>query len=109
MCVSSPPFRIKRLASHDRKAFSCGEEAIDKWFVEMAGQQNERGLAVVQVMIEEASGAVVGFYSLSNYSVLGGDLPKLGGKKLPSRMQVPMHLLGKLGVHQAYQRRGIGQ
>lgn len=109
MCTSSPPFRIERLASHDRKAFSCGQEIIDKWFIEMASQQNDRGLAVVQVMVEQASGIVVGFYSLSNHSVLGSDLPKLGGKKLPSRMQIPVHLLGKLGVHQAYQRRGIGQ
>jgi GNAT superfamily N-acetyltransferase len=107
--TSRPPFRIERLASHDRKAFSCGEPDMDRWFHELAGQQNERGLAVVQVMVEDATGFVVGFYSLSNYSVLGSDLPKIGGKKLPQRMQIPMHLLGRLGVHQDYQRRGIGQ
>lgn len=82
---------------------------MDRWFVEMAGQQQERGLAAVWVMVEQSSEAVVGFYSLSNYAVLGSNLPKLGGKKLPPRMQIPMHLLGKLGVHQAYQKRGIGQ
>jgi len=109
MRTSSPPFRIERLASHDRKAFSCGQETIDKWFIELAGQQNDRGLAVVQVMVEQSSGAVVGFYSRSNYAVIGSNLPQLGGKKLPARMQIPMHLLGKLGVLQAYQRRGIGQ
>lgn len=104
-----PPFRIERLASHDRKAFSCGEDSLDTWFVELAGQQQDRGLTAVWVMVEESSGVVVGFYSLSNYAVLGSDLPKLGGKKLPARMQIPMHLLGKLGVHKAYQQRGIGQ
>ncbi len=106
---AAAPFHIERLADHDRKAFSCGEEALDRWFADIAPQHNSRGLAVVQVMIEEASGFVVGFYSLSNYAVRGSDLPKIAGKKMPQQMQVPMHLLGKLGVHQAYQGRGIGQ
>ena len=109
MGTPAPPFRIERLADHDRRAFSCGQEAIDRWFHELAAQQQERGLAVVQVMVEAASGAVAGFYSLSNYAVIGADLPRLEGKKLPARMPIPMHLLGRLGVHRDYQRRGIGQ
>lgn len=110
MCgAPRPPFRIERLAGHDREAFSCGEPEMDKWFLEMAGQMNERGLAVVQVMIEEATGTLVGFYALGNYSVLGSELPKFGGKKMPPRMQVPMHLLGRLGVHVDYKRRGLGE
>lgn len=110
MCgTPRPPFRIERLADHDREAFSCGEPEMDRWFREMAGQQNERGLAVVQVMIEEATGKLVGFYSLGNYSVLGSELPKIGGKKMPPRMQVPTHLLGRLGVHVDYKRRGLGE
>jgi ribosomal protein S18 acetylase RimI-like enzyme len=107
--TSRPPFRIERLADHDREAFSCGEPDMDRWFHETAPQHNSRGLAVVQVMIEEATGVVVGFYSLSNYSVLGSELPKIGGKKMPPRMQVPMHLLGRLGVHVDYKRRGLGE
>jgi ribosomal protein S18 acetylase RimI-like enzyme len=60
-------------------------------------------------MVENATGKVVGFYSLGNYSVLGSELPKIDGKKMPSRMQVPMHLLGRLGVHHEYRRRGLGE
>lgn len=107
--IGSPSFRIERLADHDREAFSCGEPELDRWFRETAPQHHARGLAVVPVMVEVATGTVVGFYSLGNYAVLGSELPKIGGKKMPSRMQVPMHLLGRLGVHQDYQRRGIGQ
>jgi len=102
------PYRIERLAGHNCEAFSCGEPDMDKWLRETAPQHNDRGLAVVQVMIENATGTIVGFYSLGNYSVLGSDLPKIGGKKMPSRMQVPMHLLGKLATHNDYQRQGIG-
>ena len=105
----SPLYRIERLADHNREAFSCGEPEMDRWFHETAHQHNDRGLTVVRVMIEEATGTLVGFYSLSNYSVLGGELPKIGGKKMPQRMQVPMHLLGKLAVHKDYQRRGLGE
>jgi len=104
-----PPYRIERLAAHDREAFSCGDADMDRWFHETAPQHNDRGLAVVQVMIENATGKVVGFYSLGNYSVLGSELPKIGGKKMPQRMQVPTHLLGKLATHKDYQRQGIGE
>jgi ribosomal protein S18 acetylase RimI-like enzyme len=82
---------------------------MGRWFHETAHQHNDRGLAVVQVMIEEETGALVGFYALGNYSILGSGLPKIGGKKMPQRMQVPMHLLGKLAVHKDYQRRGLGE
>ena len=53
MCATSPPpYRIERLADHNREAFSCGEADMDRWFHETAPQYNERSLAVVQVMVE---------------------------------------------------------
>src|SRR4051794_22137788 len=106
--IAGPPFRIERLAGHDRKAFSCGEQAIDNWFITVAGQQMSRGLTVVQVLVDQGTGTIAGFYSLSNYAVHGADLPDAVGKKLPSQMMIPMHLLGKLGVHRDYQGRGVG-
>ncbi|MFN8511862.1 MAG: GNAT family N-acetyltransferase [Chloroflexia bacterium] len=110
MCATPrPPFRIERLADHDREAFSCGEPDMDRWFHETAPQHNSRGLAVVQVLVEDATGIVVGFYSLGNYAVRGDQLPKIGGKKMPPNMQVPMHLLGRLGVHVDYKRQGLGE
>lgn len=102
-------YRIERLAEHNRKAFSSGEPTIDSWFVNMASQHMRNGLSVVYVLVEGQSGTIAGFYSLGNLSVIGSDLPNMGGRSLPQRMQVPMHLLGKLGVQKEYQGQGIGK
>lgn len=104
-----PPFRIERLATHDRKAFSSGEETIDRWFVGLSSQQVRRGLTAVQVLVDTATGAVAGFYALSNYTVRAEMLTDLGLKNLPQQMLIPAHLIGKLGVHRDYQGRGFGK
>jgi GNAT superfamily N-acetyltransferase len=106
---AAPPFRIERLAGHDRKAFSCGNPTIDAWFRGMASQQVNRDLAAVHLLIEGATGRIAGVYSLSNFTVVATDLPDLGGKKLPQRMPIPLHLIGHLGVDRAFQGRGIGK
>ncbi len=106
---AAAPFHIERLAGHDRKSFSCGNAKVDSWFVTMAGQQQTRGLAVVHLLIEREAQTIAGFFSLSNYTVRALDLPDLGGKTLPKAMPIPLHLLGWLGVHQAYQGREIGK
>ncbi len=104
-----PPFRVERLAGHNRKAFASGEERIDHWFATLAGQHTARGLAVVQVLLDQQTDAIAGFYSLSNYAVRAAELPDLGIKRLPQNIPIPMHLLGYMGVDRAYQRRGFGR
>jgi GNAT superfamily N-acetyltransferase len=106
---AAPPFRVERLAGHDRRAFECGEPSIDRWFRDMAGQQASRDLAAVHLLIEQRTGQIAGFYTLGNYTVRALELPDAVGKKLPRAMPIPMHLLGRLGVHRAYQGQGIGK
>jgi GNAT superfamily N-acetyltransferase len=106
---ATPPFRIERLAAHDRKAFSSGEAAIDRWFVGLSSQQVRRGLTAAQVLVDTANGAIAGFYALSNYTVRAELLADLGLRNLPQQMLIPAHLIGKLGVDRAYQGRGLGK
>ncbi|HEX5505745.1 MAG TPA: GNAT family N-acetyltransferase [Thermomicrobiales bacterium] len=103
------PFHVEPLAGHDRAAFSCGEPAIDAWFRERAGQMSRKGLAAVQLMVDQATGAIVGFYTLSNYSVVATELPAQVARGMPERIALPAHLLGQLGVDRRYQRRGFGE
>src|SRR5690349_3542820 len=97
------PFRVERLSNHDRTAFASGEPTIDRWFREQAGQMSSRGLAVVHVMIEAASGSIVGYYSLSNFTVAATDLPEALSKRMPRRIPLPAHLIGHLGIDVRHQ------
>ena len=104
-----PPFRVERLAGHNRKAFASGEERIDTWFATLASQHLARGLAVDQVLIDQQTDAIAGLYSLSNYAVRATALPDLGIKRLPQNILLSMHLLGYMGVDRRYQGKGIGR
>ena len=101
--------RIEPLAGHDRTLFSCGEPAVDEWFRERASQMSRRGLAAVHLLVEQATGTVVGFYTLSNYTVVATDLPTNIGKGMPRSLALPAHLIGQLGVDQRHQGQGYGE
>ncbi|HET8625889.1 MAG TPA: GNAT family N-acetyltransferase [Thermomicrobiales bacterium] len=106
--MAATPFRIEPLAGHDRRAFSCGQPAIDAWFHERAGQMARKVLAAVHLMIEQDTSAIVGFYTLSNYTAVATELPARVAKGMPERLALPAHLLGQLGVDRRYQGRGFG-
>lgn len=90
------PIIIEPLAPHhDRAAFSCGEADIDAWFRQRAGQDEKRNVARVFVALDADLG-VVGFYSLSSYTVTLADLPGDLAKKLPKYEAIPAALIGRL-------------
>lgn len=103
------PYRFERLADHDRRAFHCGNPFIDNWFQRMAGQQTLRDLTAVHLLLAQKSDRIVGFYSLSNSTVIASELPPISGRKLPPRMAIGAHLIGHLGVDQHYQGQGLGK
>ncbi len=107
--AGDPPFRVECLAGHDRQIFSSGEASVDRWFREQAGQLSGRGIAVVHVMVEVQTGEVVGFYSLSNYTVLATDLPAALARRLPRSIPIPAHLIGQLGIAGRHQGQGYGR
>lgn len=107
--MGNAPFRIEPLANHDRTAFSCGEPSVDEWFHERAGQTSRKGLAAVHVMVEQATGEMVGFYTLSNFTVVTTELPAHVRRGMPNNIPLPAHLIGQLGVDQRFQGRGFGE
>ncbi len=107
--MDHPPFRIELLTNHNRTAFACGEPSIDEWFRERAGQMSRKGLAAVHVMVEQATEAVAGFYTLSNFAVIATDLPVKVAKGMPERIALPAHLIGQLGVDRRFQGQGFGE
>lgn len=102
---------IQPLAKHhDRAAFSCGNEILDRYLKEMASQDARRHVAAPFVLVEENSPkTILGYYTLSALSVDLGDLPADVARKLPSYPVVPATLLGRLAVDRHHQGHGIGE
>src|SRR5579862_1149434 len=97
--------------SHNRLAFTCGNDNLDRYLHETAHQAMRKGLAAIWVAIEpEDPAKILGYYSLSSYVILGLDIPEATRKKrkLPVR-EVAATLLGRLAVAWQVQSKGIGE
>lgn len=107
--LTEPAFVFEPLGDkHDRAAFSCGVEALDKYFQgDPIRQDMSRRLAAAFVMTSDGT-TVVGFYTLSSLSIASADLPENLAKRLPSRLPIPVTLLGRMGVHSGWKGRGLG-
>lgn len=93
---------------HDRSTFSCGVDALDRYFRQQAGQDRRRGLAVPYVLVDTTTGDVVGYYTLSTFSIIPTSLPDTMTRKLPRYEAYPAILLGRLAVDARYRGLGFG-
>jgi hypothetical protein len=102
-------FVTEPLDTHDRRAFSCGNARIDRFFRERVSQDVKRDYCKCFVMLESASGRLVGFYTLSANAVSLSELPEIQRKKLPRYPTVPVHLVGWLGRDLHFAAQSIGR
>lgn len=101
--------RIEPLAGHhDRSTFSCGQPELDDWFRRRASQDEKRNVARVFVAVDDELG-VVGFYSLSSYTLALTDLPQEVAKKLPRYGAIPAALIGRLARDVRARGQGVGE
>lgn len=103
-------YRFEPLGSHhNRAAFACGEETLDRYFHQQAGQEQRRRVAAVYVLFDTEQDAVVGYYTLSATGVQLEGLPPETARKLPRYPVVPAILLGRLAVDTRYRGQGFGE
>jgi GNAT superfamily N-acetyltransferase len=102
------PYRIEPLGDHDRAAFSCGVESLDRYLKQQAGQEHRRHVAKCFLAIGKEDASLGGFYTLSASSILFTDLPPALSKRLPRYPQLPAALLGRLAVDRRHQGKGLG-
>jgi len=103
-------FRFETLGDgHDRAAFGCGDEALDRYFKTQATQDVRRRIANCFVIIDAATAYVAAYYTLSAASIPLLDLPPDETKRLPRYPTLPAVLIGRLAVDQRFQRRGLGE
>jgi GNAT superfamily N-acetyltransferase len=95
-------------ASDDRAAFSCEEPALTDWFRTRAGQEQERNVAQVLVARDDKLG-IVGYYSLSAFSIEAQDLPNELARKLPRYDTIPAVLIGRLARDSRVKGQSVGE
>src|ERR1700686_3895771 len=96
---------IEPLGKHDRAAFSCGVAGLDDWFHLRAGQDEKRNMARVFVAIDDQR-RIVGFYSLSSFTLAITDLPPEHAKRLYDL--IPAALIGRLARDERVRGEGFG-
>lgn len=104
----SAPFRVVPLdAAHERSAFRCASEALNRYLHEQVGQDMRRRIAACFVAVDGEQ-RIAGYYTLASSSVLLTDLPEAGRKKLPRYPTVPVVRMGRLAVDQSFVGLGLG-
>lgn len=95
---------------HNRLAFRCGTESLDRFLHERAHQAASKGLSKTYVAVDEGGEATIhGYYSLTTCRVEAGELPEAVVKtlRLP-RHQLPAVLIARLAVAVGASGQGIG-
>ena len=93
---------------HDRAAFECGVEALDRYFRTQTGQDARKRVASCFVLTGDGA-TPLGFYTLSATSIALGDLPPPLAKRLPRYPLIPATLLGRLAVDRRHRGRRLGE
>lgn len=110
MSSPRPGFRIEPLGRiHNRASFTCGEEALDRYLREQAGQDVRRRVAAVFVLVQVTDGRLAGYYTLSSASLSSDDLPPEMTRTLPRYPCLPATLLGWLAVDARFRGQGLGE
>lgn len=91
-----------------RSAFSCGEEALDRYLRERARRDMEQRIAAVWVLYDGASNRIAGYYTLSAVAIRRGELPPDLTHRMARYEVYPGTLIGRLAVDTEYQNRRVG-
>lgn len=92
---------------HDRRSFDCGDNEVTSFLREKALQDQARDLSRTMVLITEteSSSRIGGYHTLLISQVKQEAVP---ADKPRIKRDIPVILLGQLGVDVRYQGRGFG-
>ena len=106
--MDAAPFRFERLGSQDRTPFSCEDEALNRYLRDTATRDQQRLSSFCSLCIEQASGTIAGYFTLSNASIGHERFPQQVRDKLPPYAEIPATLIGRLARDLRFAGRGIG-
>ena len=88
---------------HNRSAFDCGNDELNRYFHEYVSQDVRRRQNICNVLVDDE--VVVGFYTLAPHALQASEAPQLS---VGHRTTIPSFLLGKLAVDKKYRGQGYG-
>ena len=93
--------------AHPRDAFDCGNDALNTFLRRYARQSHERDTAKTYVAVDDESGAVMGFYTLTLASLDAAQMPLEHARRYGFHA-VPLFVLARLAVDKRFQSHGLG-
>lgn len=93
-------------ASDDVSQFDCGEQSLNNWLSLRAIKNQATGASRTFVSIDSETDRIAGYYCLSASSLRLEDAPGKVARNMPE--PIPVILLGRLAVDQAFKGRGLG-
>jgi GNAT superfamily N-acetyltransferase len=93
--------------SHDRRGFTCGVDALDRYFREQVTQDVRRRVTNCFVAIDSAGG-VAGYYTFAAASIPATELSPEETRRLPRYPLLPAGLIGRLAVATRHAGQGLG-
>ncbi len=107
MCA--PDFEIEPLGSkHEREAFTCSSEPLQRYLRNQAKQDARKQTAVVYVLTPDGR-TIAGYYTLSQFSIKLHDIPPDTARRLAKYPDVPATLIGRLAVDDKYRGQRLGE
>jgi ribosomal protein S18 acetylase RimI-like enzyme len=101
-------FAILPLDGRDRSGFTCQSEALTRYFRQQAGQDTRRRVAACYIAVEQGTGAIAGYYTLSAADIPVGDAPPELVRRLPRYPTLPAARLGRLAVASGFTGLKLG-
>jgi GNAT superfamily N-acetyltransferase len=95
---------------HDRQAFACGRESLDRYLKETARGHLAKGISVTRVLVERDAvppKRILGYFTLTTIVAEAKECP--GATKGLPQMPVPVVLLGRLATDREFHGRGIAR
>jgi predicted N-acetyltransferase YhbS len=90
---------------HVLDSFESGSPTLDDWLLRRARANQISGASRVFVACDD--GQVVGYYALASSAIACGDATGRMRRNMPD--PIPVVVLARLAVHNAYQGKGIGR
>ena len=92
---------------HDRAGFDCGDAELNGFLRQFARQSHEAGGTKTFVAVDDATGRLLGYYSLAPASISYDQTPAAVRRGL-ARHDVPAFRLARLAVDVSVQGQGLG-
>jgi GNAT superfamily N-acetyltransferase len=90
---------------HNLADFVCGEAGLDDWLRQRARVNQASGASRSYVVCH--ADRVVGYYSLASGAIAVAEAPGRVRRNMPD--PIPITVIGRLAVDQAWQHRGLGR